>query len=164
MKSKMKKGLLIFLIIFNSAYFGAFYLGLFSSFEDSEDEFSKILSIEVIFTKESYGPPQFPKYYKITNIGGYYYSMSGERIDSELINSFAVSFTDLYESERYEWSYDYVYEVKDYDPHFKVLVRFADGRHLLLKSDSDYHCFIPWNIEYGESPMFSTTEEFYLPF
>ena len=88
------------------------------------------------------------RFYKIAAIDGVYYSNMGEKIDSTFVDALAESFTDFYESE-YQYSYNDFF-ILDYSNRFEIVVRRASGRDLLIRSNSDYYCFIPWNIEYNE--------------
>jgi outer membrane protein assembly factor BamB len=85
------------------------------------------------------------EYHRIALENGVYRTNTGEEIDNELILSLADSLTDLYETDTYEERYEdwYVY---DYEPHFVARIKFANKNPVYLKSDSDYYCFIPWNV------------------
>ncbi len=145
---KRGKVILVCCFIFGLTYSGAFYFGVFSSFPDSQDELSRISSVGIIYKVNAFSPNPFTiKYYRIANIGGNYYTMTGKKIDPHLIQSLAESFTDFYESATYEDSYDR-YFMFDYYPHFTVEILLENGKSLVMKTDSNYHCFIPWNIEY----------------
>lgn len=116
-----------------------------ASYEDFED-FHDILSIEITYTAHSDSDFVY-RFYKITKIDGVYYSNAGKKIYPYVIHSLADSFTDLYESE-YQHSYNNIFTSR-YRPHFTVVITLADGKVVTVKSDSSYHCFIPWNIEYN---------------
>lgn len=71
----------------------------------------------------------------------------GKMIDPHVMQEFAESFTDFYESSDFEYTYE-EYVVYDHTPYFTVVIIFENGKTITLKTESDYQCFIPWNIEY----------------
>jgi len=127
----------------------SYYTGsesLYPSQEYSRDfeDFRDILSIEITYT--AHNSEFVYRFYKVTAIDNVYYSNTGEKIYPYVIHLLADSFTDFYESD-YQYSYKNFF-MADYHPHFTVVVTLANGKVVTLKSDSSYHCFIPWNIEY----------------
>lgn len=156
-KLKIRKGVAPLLIILGIIWVRVFDFGLpftdsdslqysweNSSLEDFED-FHDISCIEITYTADCSSEYVY-RFYRIENIHGTYYNNTGEKIDPQLIRRLAESFTDFYESD-YEYSYDNFF-LTDYQPHFTVTIALTGGREIILKSDSGYHCFIPWNIEY----------------
>lgn len=138
---------IVFIGILNfrfSSYTGS--ESLYPSQEYSRDfeDFRDILSIEITYT--AHNSEFVYRFYKVTAIDNVYYSNTGEKIYPYVIHLLADSFTDLYESD-YQYSYKNL-SMADYHPHFTVVVTLANGKVVTLKSDSSYHCFIPWNIEY----------------
>jgi outer membrane protein assembly factor BamB len=97
-----------------------------------------------------YGVVYFPgkdeKYYTITRKNGGYFSDTGKNIDPELIHNLMGNFTDFYEVEIPVTSYD-DYFVFDYDPHIEVTITSRE-RKIKLYSQSGFHCFVPWNIDF----------------
>jgi len=83
-------------------------------------------------------------HYRIEQKGEFYYSNKQE-IDPELIQQLSESFTDFYENIDYEGSSI----VPDYYEHLLyVEVYLINGKEMILGSDSDRYCYIPWNIIY----------------
>lgn len=126
----------------------ALYAGLFSSFPDSCSDSYEITSIDIQYTGK-FG-------YKITNIGGEYYTMTGKKIDSDLIYKIADSFTDLYEVDEYVYQYNEE-ELCDARPlQFIITLHLASGEDIVAKSDTDihyfciYYCYLPWYVEYND--------------
>ena len=118
-----------------------------NSFPDSQNELHTITSVEIIYRWGDYYTYYY-QYYKITNKNETYYTSSGKEIASDLIISLADSLTDLYEATEYEETYE-GRNIIDYEPHFEVRLRYANEEKVVMKSDSDYHCFIPWNVKYS---------------
>jgi outer membrane protein assembly factor BamB len=148
-----KPGAMLVLITLEIAFFGYIHVYLTPPVDPSNpsleypptvpEEFSKISRIEITYAE--YDPTVLYRFYRIEDIDGVYYSNTGEKIESVLVRSLSESFTDLYESQ-----YEYVYNFfrSDYSPHFTVVVTLAAGE-IVIRSDSSYHCFIPWNITYN---------------
>ena len=103
--------------------------------------------IEITYTAEQDNSLVY-RFYKIEAIEKMYYSNTGEPISADLIRSLMDSFTDFYESP-YQSSYNGSFY--DYSPHFTVVITLVNGVNITLKSDSHYHCFIPWNITYKDN-------------
>lgn len=141
------------MIILEIAFFGFIHLRLTPPADSHQNlvypsgvpgDLYAIETIDIKYTVD-YDSAFLYRFYKIENINGVYYSNTGEKIDNALIRLLTESFTDLYESE-YQSSYNYFRS--DHFPHFTVVVTLANG-DVVIKSDSSYHCFIPWNIEYN---------------
>lgn len=132
------------LLIITAVLLGLTCTGLFFPFSDYEE--SIIEHIEITY-KVSYLMGRNEKYYTIENRNGEYYSNTGQKIDVKLIQGLAESFTDFYESDNYETGYNY-FSMTDFYPRFTVVVTHTAGE-VVVKSDSNFHCFIPWNIEYN---------------
>ncbi len=109
------------------------------------EDFHDIQTIEIAYTAEK-GSEIIYRFYKIETINGEYRSNMGNRIDNHFIDLLAESFTGFYES-AYEYSYDNFYRF-DFNPHFEILITRLNGKPVIIRSDSDYYSFIPWNIEY----------------
>ena len=118
-------------------------------FFESLEEFYRIQSITIQYKHEVFSPEPYESYtYKITKSGQAYHETTGKDVDPLLIRMFVNSFTDFYESDTYERYYeDYI--MTDYYPHFIVTVTLETGNSLTLETESNYHCHIPWNIQYN---------------
>lgn len=93
-----------------------------------------------------FGPePVVSRVYELKKAGSVYVSDTGKRISPYLIENLLSSLTDLYESDQYEDTYDKFHRTCYY-PHYKVTITLQDGTHIILESNSNYHCWIPWNI------------------
>jgi outer membrane protein assembly factor BamB len=159
-KSKITKGVASFLIICIVVFFAALHSWLIPLKdtdipEGTEKDFKdytynletfQILSIEISYEAEIENNFTY-RFYKIERFHNTYYNNTGEEVDSQLIFSLVESFTDFYESE-YQYSYDRFFTA-DFRPHFAILLTFSDGKNMIMKSDSSYYCFIPWNITYN---------------
>lgn len=108
----------------------------------SPPELGAVERIEIAF-KESYLLGEVEMYYTIERRNSEYYSDSGQEIDSHLISNLTESLSDLYEAERYETDFC----VTCIYPEFTVAVTYSDTE-VILKSNSNCHCYIPWNVEY----------------
>lgn len=156
MNPKIKGGLSLLFIILGAAWAGFSSFDL-SFFEGSEPEtpvgpaFFKtfeIESIEITYEAQCFClDPHIFRFYTVKNVEGTYYTNMGDLVDPEIIRFFAESLTDFYESFAYEDSCGDLF-MTDYYPHFTVVVTLTNEETLVLKSDSNYYCFIPWNIEY----------------
>lgn len=142
---KRAKNLLILCVILGMGHFWT--LDSLDSFSDSQHQPDQIAGIRIIYRWGDYYTFYY-QCYKIANKNGIYYTTTGKEIDSQLILSLADSLTDLYETDEYEETYEGRYII-DYEPHFEVRLRYASGKKIVMKSDSDYHCFIPWNVIYN---------------
>jgi outer membrane protein assembly factor BamB len=109
--------------------------------------FPSINTIEITYTETS--KPLTYRFYKIEPINGKYYSNTGTKVEPQLITHLKDSFTDLYISE-YQKSYNDFSQI-GVSPHFDVTITLTTGKKIIAKSDSDYHCFIPWNVIYDGS-------------
>jgi outer membrane protein assembly factor BamB len=86
------------------------------------------------------------KNYTITRENERYLSDTGKNIDPELIDNLMASLTDFYQVDIPELYYnDYI--ISGYYPSFKVTITSTEEK-IVLYSDSSFHCFIPWNMEY----------------
>ncbi|MBU7017370.1 MAG: PQQ-binding-like beta-propeller repeat protein [Theionarchaea archaeon] len=135
----------VLLIVLGIGFHATFYS--VNSLQNSSDELDQIECCEIIY-RWSGRSMFYYEYHKITRENGVYRTNMGKEIDKTLIHSLAESLTDLYETDTYEESYENQI-ILDHGPHFVVRLRLANGKRVILKSDSDYHCFIPWNVEYN---------------
>jgi outer membrane protein assembly factor BamB len=150
-KSAIKKGAAPALIICGIILVGVLDTGVFN--QDSflvykspqYEDFHDIQTIEITYTAEE-GSEIIYRFYKIATINEEYRCNTGDTIDNHFIDLLAESFTDFYES-AYEYSYDNFY-MFDFNPHFEILITRLNGKPVIIKSDSDYYSYIPWNIEY----------------
>lgn len=106
--------------------------------------FPSIETIEITYTETT--SPFTYRFYKIGPINNTFYSNTGIQVESQLIQKLKESFTDLYISD-YQPSYQN-FNQPEISPHFDILITLTTGKQITVTSDSDYHCFIPWNIIY----------------
>ena len=115
-----------------------------SYFNFNSDEY-EISKIDITYELEGYGA-SVHKTYTIELHGRVYY-YNGQKIDPALISGLAESFTDFYQSSKYEYGYeDFI--VFDHYPEFIIEITYKNRDNMILRTNSSYHCFIPWNIEY----------------
>jgi outer membrane protein assembly factor BamB len=149
--SKKIKTILLLVIVLT--FFGVINYGIIPIKETNKNippesiPFPSIKTIEITYTETS--NPFTYRFYKIEPINQKYYSNTGTKVEPQLITQLKESFTDLYILE-YQKSY------KDFShigvsPHFDVIITLSTGKKIITKSDSDYHCFIPWNVIYDGS-------------
>lgn len=110
------------------------------------EEIGDIQSIEISYNV-TYFAGQNEKHYSIENRNGRYYTEKGEIIDVELVRGFVESFTDLYETDKYESGYE-DFSMTDFYPEFTIVITHARGK-TVVKSSSNFYCFIPWNVEHN---------------
>ncbi|MBU7017076.1 MAG: PQQ-binding-like beta-propeller repeat protein [Theionarchaea archaeon] len=137
----MKIGVVFLVVI------GFVILDLFSPFADYRVEASEIERIEISY-KVVYFLGENEKHYTIERKNGTYYTDTGVEIDSALINNLVKGFTGFYESSEYEIDL----RMTDFYPQFTVVITYSEGT-IVLRSESNCHCFIPWNIEYTNIPV-----------
>ena len=77
----------------------------------------------------------------------------GQKIDADLIQELAESFTDFHESKRYEGIDEHYEVVLGEYVHIKVTVKLENGETLIIDSKltNDECCLIPWNIQYNNN-------------
>ena len=157
MKSAIKRVIIALTIILEITFFAALHTGLIPSPESHvihsteypprvPEKFYDVAALEIMYTAEYRQHPFVYRFYKIQNTKGAYYSNTGKTIDFSVIQYLMDSLTDLYESE-YQKNYKEFY-LGGYYPHFTVVITLTNGKDIIIKSDSNYYCFIPWNIEY----------------
>ena len=105
-------------------------------------ELGAIECIKITF-KEQYLLGEVERYYTIERTNNEYYSDTGQKIDSNVISTITESLTDLYETEKFEVDFC----VTDIYPTFTVVVTYSETE-AVLKTHSNCHCYIPWNVEY----------------
>lgn len=109
------------------------------------EELATVEKIEIYYGVV-YFPGKDDKYYTITRKNAGYFSDTGKNIDPELIDNLMANFTDFYEVEVPEPSYNDFIRF-DYYPHIEVTITSTEGK-IMPYSHSGFHCFIPWDIDF----------------
>jgi hypothetical protein len=104
---------------------------------DDKVEINTIERIEISY-QAVYYMGEAEKHYIIENRNGEYYSDTGEKIDSTLIDNMVESLCGLYESSEYESDTC----MTDFYPQFTVVITHTKG-NIVLRSTSNCHCFMP---------------------
>ncbi|MGD2249213.1 MAG: PQQ-binding-like beta-propeller repeat protein [Candidatus Methanofastidiosia archaeon] len=128
------------------------YCSTFSYISPSlhEIDTQEITKVNITYSVDAHlNTPARRESYTIEKIGNTYCSNTGKEVNPHLIKSLLLSLTDLYESHEYENRYDGFF-MTSYYPHFKIIITLDDQSQIILKSDSNYHCWIPWNVYYKE--------------
>ena len=147
---KMVKSIVLALTLIALSYAGSHP---FSEFKEEEstiekeeestiekEEESTIERIDINFYV-SYFAGHEEKHYKIKKENGDYLDDFGKIIDSTFIQAFSNSFTDLYESNKFENGL----LLFDHYPTFQILVIYPEREISLISKSSD-PCYIPWNV------------------
>jgi outer membrane protein assembly factor BamB len=140
--SDQMKVMVVFLIIFGFAIAGHFFPP-----QDYKVDAKEIERIEIWY-RADYFMGENEKHYTIERKNKNFYTDTEVVVDSTLINNLAESFTGLYESSEFETDL----RATDFYPQFTVVITYPEGT-IVLRSQSNYHCFIPWNVEYTDEPV-----------
>ena len=136
--NQKKKGLIILAFAAGFIYSG---LLTFPEVSPTSQKFS-IVTIDITYNIHKTKEPT-DNYYTIERLNGNYYS-NGEWINPQLVYALAESFTDFYESKKYERL-----STTKKEPSLIAEITLENKNSIILKSGSRIHCFMPWNIEYN---------------
>lgn len=112
-------------------------------------EFGQCSIVRIDIDYNLHGTHGFMKYYTIKRGSDGYYSNKGQKVDPALVYGLELSFTDFYESQRYE-RFGNAIVLGDYKE-FRVRVELKNGKTLVLDTVASFEpcCTIPWNIWYN---------------